>query len=310
MKQSTLNQRTITFSVDDYLDTWIEAFLFDRKSQSLSKGTIKFYNEKLAKFSVFCNSQITSNILDITPNLIREYLVYLSQNGHNQGGVHCCYRALKTFLYWWEDEVEAEGWKNPIRKVKAPINPKRILPPVSLDDISSLLNTCDSSFTGIRDKALILCLLDTGVRASELISMNLNDIERTITSIYIQKGKGNKSRTVFLGKKTRRALRTFLKMRNKNGDALWVTNTGTRLTYWGLRQIIRRRANTANITTPGLHDFRRAFALQCLRNGVDVYSLQKMMGHADLQVLQRYLAQTTDDIKAAHRRGSPVDNAW
>ena len=103
--------------------------------------------------------------------------------------------------------------------------------------------------------------------------------------------------------------RAFLgKIINKKEHALWVTNTGTRLTYWGLRQIIRRRANKAAIKIPRLHDFRRAFALQCLRNGMDVYSLQKLMGHSDLQVLQRYLAQTTEDIRKAHLLKSPVDN--
>lgn len=80
MKQSTLNQRTITILVDDYLETWIEAFLFDRKSQGLSEGTLKFYSEKLQKFSAFYNSQIISNILVITPNIIREYMVYLCNN--------------------------------------------------------------------------------------------------------------------------------------------------------------------------------------------------------------------------------------
>ena len=71
----------------------------------------------------------------------------------------------------------------------------------------------------------------------------------------------------------------------------------------------RRRATKAQVPTPGLHDFRRAFALECLRNGMEVYSLQKLMGHADLQVLRRYLAQTTEDIAASHRVGSPVDNS-
>ena len=81
------------------------------------------------------------------------------------------------------------------------------------------------------------------------------------------------------------------------------------MTYWGLRQIVRRRSSAAKVETPTLHSFRRAFALNMLRAGVDIFSLQKLMGHADLQVLRRYLAQTTDDIAAAHRIGSPVDRS-
>lgn len=235
--------------------------------------------------------------------------MWLDDRGHNPGGIHACFRAVKTFLLWWEDEIEPEGWVNPIRKVKAPRNQTPILEPVKITEVEALVDTCENTPIGKRDKAIILCLLDTGARAAELCNMRLEDIDSVFRSIFIRKGKGCKPRTVFLGKKTRKALRQYIRARDDNSDFLWVTNTGTRLTYWGLRQIIRRRAEKTNIPAPKLHDFRRAFALQCLRNGVDVYSLQRMMGHADLQVLQRYLAQTTEDISQAHRIGSPVDNS-
>lgn len=88
-----------------------------------------------------------------------------------------------------------------------------------------------------------------------------------------------------------------------------MTVHGERWQYVGLREMIKRRAFLTGVVPPRIHDFRRGFALECLRNGEDVYSLQKLMGHADLQVLQRYLAQTTEDIQAAHKLGSPVDNS-
>ena len=81
------------------------------------------------------------------------------------------------------------------------------------------------------------------------------------------------------------------------------------MTYEALRCMLRRRAQLIGLKEiPTPHDFRRAFALTMLRNGVDVFALQKLMGHADLQVLRRYLAQTDQDMQAAHMRGSPVDN--
>lgn len=104
-------------------------------------------------------------------------------------------------------------------------------------------------------------------------------------------------------------MRSYLKHRTDKSMALWVTVDGERLTYWGLRQIIRRLAVKAKIPVPGLHDFRRAFALNFLRNNPgEIYALQRLMGHADIQVLRRYLAQTDQDISNAHRRGSPVDH--
>lgn len=90
---------------------------------------------------------------------------------------------------------------------------------------------------------------------------------------------------------------------------MWVTIIGEQLTYWGLRQIIRRRAAKAGVETPSLHSFRRFFALECLRACLDIFNLQQLMGHADLQVLRRYLAQTTRDTEQAHHRARPVDNA-
>ena len=181
--------------------------------------------------------------------------------------------------------------------------------------MDKLLSTCSSKdFYDLRDKALLFFLFDTGARASETCAVNLEDIDLRSGSVLIRSGKGRKPRTVFLGKKSRRALRAYLKSYAKQYNipecnALWITAHQTRLTYWGLNQILRRRAKEANIEKPSVHDFRRAFALNFLRNGGDIYSLQKLMGHADLQVLRRYLAQTVEDLKVAHHNYSPVDNS-
>jgi site-specific recombinase XerD len=306
----TQDQRTITeYYPETDLQTWLEAFLVDRRAQGLANGTIGFYRLKLEYFAEYCQAQVISQIPQITPTILRAYLLYLEERGNNPGGIHAFYRAVRTFLYWWEDEVEPDGWKNPIRKVKAPRTAVEPLKPISSEAVRQLLATCDDSLLGFRDKAIILCLLDTGVRASELCAMELVDLDRVYGSILIPKSKGNRPRTVFLGKKSRRALRAYLRRRKDSGSAIWMTKNNDPLTYWGLRQIIRRRAERSNIPVPRLHDFRRAFALACLRNGVDVYSLQRLMGHADLQVLRGYLAQTTDDIRQTHQLGSPVDHA-
>jgi site-specific recombinase XerD len=262
----------------------------------------------LTLFVEFCSSKLITQISEITTSNIREYMLQLEEAGHNDGGRHACYRALKTFLYWWEDEVEPVGWSNPIRKANPPKLSIEPLEPVKLADIKAMVSTCDKSFTGRRDKAILLALLDTGVRAQELIKMKLEDLNQFTGEVLVHHAKGGKYRYVFLGKNSRKAVRAYLILRSDISDSLWVTNQGEQITYWGLREIVRRRALKANIKQPSLHSFRRAFALQMLRAGVDVFSLQKLMGHADLQVLRRYLAQTTDDIAQAHRIGSPVDN--
>ena len=141
-----------------------------------------------------------------------------------------------------------------------------------------------------------------------LSEIRLEDLDIT-GAILIRQGKGKKPRTVFLGKMSRRAVRAYLKQRDDTCPALWVTIRGECLAFSGLRQIIRRRAVKAGVETPSLHSFRRFFALECLRAGMDIFNLQRLMGHADLQVLRRYLAQTTQDTEKAHRLAGPVDNA-
>jgi site-specific recombinase XerD len=293
----------------DHLLTWLEAFMNDRKAQGFTSGTLHFYKTKLSMFAEFCESRMITQITQITASDLRDYMLRMQEEGHNNGGRHGCYRTVKTFLYWWEREVEPENWSNPIRKVKPPKLYLEPLEPASLEDIRAMIETCDKTFYGLRDKAVLLGLLDSGARAREFLNIQLNDYDQFSGEVLIRLGKGGKSRTVFLGKITRKAVRTYLYNRTDDTDALWVTNSGDQLTYFGLREIIRRRANKAKTVTPSIHSFRRAFAINMLRAGVDVFSLQKLMGHADLQVLRRYLAQTTEDIAQAHRLGSPVDNA-
>jgi integrase len=97
-------------------------------------------------------------------------------------------------LYWFEDEVEPEGWKNPIRKVKAPKVPTEPIDPVPLDTVSRMIKVCErGTFTGDRDAAILLCLLDTGARAGEFLAINLNDINQARGDILIRARQGEQT---------------------------------------------------------------------------------------------------------------------
>jgi len=300
---------------DASIAQWAEAFMWEKRAENVATGTIYFYRKKIDHFLSYCNDNDIQTMYEITPVVIRNYLIGLEEKGHTSGGVHCFYRVLRTFLYWWENETEPKDWKNPIRKVKAPRLAVEPLEPVPLEDVDKLISACSGrTFSQLRDRAIMLFLLDTGVRASELCAIDLEDVEIKTGTVTIKRGKGRKPRAVFVSRKVRRALRAYVNKRASReelrlDDALWVTKGGKRLTYWGLNEILRRRAKDARVQKPGAHDFRRAFAINFLRNGGDIYSLQNLMGHADLQVLRRYLAQTYEDLQTAHNRYSPVENA-
>lgn len=305
MPETTITQEIIL--KNDYLATWIDAFLIDRKAQNLKPGSVQFYKEKLVAFLAFCETQAITRISQITPNDIRQFMLAL-EAGHNAGGCHTFYRGIRAFFLWYEYENEPENWQNPIKRVKAPKVAFEPLEPIPLPVFRALLKTCGQDFTGARDKALLLCLLDSGARANEFLNINLDDLDVTAGSILIRSGKGSKPRYVFIGKEARRSLRRYLNKRNDGNLALWITDEGERLAYDGLRAILVRRSKQAGVVYYSPHAYRRAFALGCLRNGMDVFSLQRLMGHSDLQVLRRYLAQTDGDLSTAHRLYSPVDH--
>ena len=172
-----------------------------------------------------------------------------------------------------------------------------------------MIITCNKgTFIGDRDKAILLSLLDTGARSQEFLDINLTDINMITGKILIRQGKGRKPRTVYIGSKSRKAVKKYLKDRRDNHPAFLITNNSERLSYDGLRAVITRRSKLAGIKPPSLHSFRRAFAINMLRAGVDIYSIQALLGHKSLSVLQRYLKITTEDARLAHRLASPVDN--
>ncbi len=293
----------------DLIPIWIDRFLISRRSNGAVKGTIQYYKENLARFNSFCAGRMIEQISQIAPDDIREYMLQLEAEGHNPGGRHIAYRTLRTFLKWYWDEAEPEG-RNPYLKVKAPHIDIEPLTPVPLEDIDKLIDICDkATLMGARDQALFSMLLDTGCRAQELLSLNIEDLDLSTQSGLVKRGKMGKMRTVFVGKKTRANVRAYLKLRGEDKEpALFITKDGTRLTYAGLRQVVRRRSEQAGISTPPIHSFRRAFAINSLRNGMDVISLQRILGHSSLKVISRYLALVTDDLYEAHSRTNPMDN--
>ena len=285
----------------------VNAFLIDRRSRGLSHRTIQFYQDELRYFSHYLDTVGVQMMDELTPDTIRRYLLALSER-RNSGGCHAAYRAIKALLNWFDFEYEPVGWKNPMRKVQSPELKTKPQPGISIPDFQKLLDGCITEFAD-RDKAILLALIDTGLRGSEFVSLDFGDVDIQTGALKVRHGKGDKMRTVYMGKKTMRALRKYLKSRSelKPSSPLFASDENDRLTFSGLRQIVRRRADAVGVQEPGLHDFRRAFALQCLRNGMSLITVSRLLGHSNISVTQRYICQDESDLALAHQNASPVD---
>jgi site-specific recombinase XerD len=292
------------------IELCVRDFVTDVQAARRAPGTIAFYRSKLTEFAAFLATEGATEPQDISPALIRRFLASL-QDSHSEGGVHAYWRAMRAFLrFLVREDVLAS---NPLDKVRSPKIPDELLDPVTPESVMALVDACDGSIIGKRDRAIFLTLLDTGLRAGELCALTVGNLDLTDNSLRVERGKGGKGRMVFVGAQTRRALRAYLRERRPADheplfEARHTTGERGPLTYNGLRAIVTRRARQAGIDPPpSLHSFRRAFAIALLRSGADVASISRMMGHGSLPVVLRYLKQMRDDLAATHAQHSPVD---
>ncbi len=287
----------------------IDAFLLDCRARRLRAGTLHFYRTKLPRFAAWCEERGCVAVGEVEPDLLRAFLVWLDESGHSAGGQHAYARALRAwFNFLVEDGVLEES---PMRRVRMPRVPKSAPIGLSVDEVEAMLEAADT----LRDKAMILFLVDTGARLSEFAALNVGDVDMTSGAVVIRSGKGGKRRTVYLGRRALRALRRYLRDREDAvtpASPLWVSfryyAEGDRLTASGVRLMLRRVGKRAGVERHNTHAFRRTFAIWSLRAGMNIYALKELMGHADIATLRHYLALVESDLQEAHREHGPVDS--
>lgn len=309
METRTQDRRIINPSmVDDYIPTVIDDFLKDRHVQGLSPKTIRFYRDKLNLFAAFMEGQEIKQLSQLDKNAVRLFLLWLEEHGHNPGGRHAHYRAVKAFLRWWDNEAEPDDWRNPIQGIRGPRVDIPPLKPIPTSVVLALLKTCGNDrLLDVRDRAVILALLDTGARAGEFCRMDISEVDYITGGIVVAKTKNRNPRQVFISRKTRQAIKRYIKLRHDSNVALWISKNAERLEVDTLRGILLDRARKAGEQPYSPHSFRRAWALAMLRAGTDVFTLQRLGGWRSMQVMRRYLDEDDTDTRRAHEQGSPVD---
>jgi len=162
----------------------------------------------------------------------------------------------------------------------------------------------------LRDRAVILVLVDTGIGAQELCDLVAKDYDNTLGQLQIRHGKGDKSGVVFMGESARKALWRYLAER-ENMDAntpIFVTRHGTHMDTDSLRRMMYICAKRAGVHRPTIHKFRHTFAIHFLRNGGSVLELQWMLGHEQLETVQIYASLAESNLQEAQKKASPADN--
>lgn len=282
-------------------------FLLDCAARRLTEGTLQFYKSKLSVFFQWCDQRGIRTIEDITAHEIRRFLVDIHRRKLSSQYQNNLARAIRAFLnYCVRDEMLE---KSPFVRVQMPKLEKKIISALSPADIKAVLQSCDCE----RDRALCLFLLDSGVRASELAALNVSDVDLLSGVVTVRAGKGQKGRTTYIGAKTRKQVKRYFIERGQikpHEPVFTALLSGERLTVHGLVQLMARLRARSGVTGCTCHTFRRTFAITCLRNGMNVYVLARLMGHADITILRQYLAFVEDDLMGAHAKCGAVDNMF
>ncbi|MCS7231621.1 MAG: tyrosine-type recombinase/integrase [Elusimicrobiota bacterium] len=279
-------------------------FIFLSQVNGKKPKTITWYKEILTPF-VNSTSLEELNILTI-----RKYIATLKKRGLKEATIHCHIRALRTFLKFLYEEGYLE--ENLSQKIKSPKLPKQYPYVLSDEDIHKLIKACNKNlWEGFRNYVIIILILDTGIRLSELINLTLQDINWAKKSIFIRNGKGGKDREVYMGRTLARELNKWIKMRGffPYEERVFITRQGYPLNKRMVDKIFQRLSEKAGIKNVRCspHTLRHTFATNFIRNGGDVFSLQKILGHSDISTCMIYVHMGGKQIQEAMLKFSPVD---
>ncbi|HOF87451.1 MAG TPA: tyrosine-type recombinase/integrase [Armatimonadota bacterium] len=294
-----------------HFDQCIELFYTHCRALNYSPRTIdEFYRNEFRAFRRYLDEHHPDIAVGaITATLIRDFL---SQRQLTRSSVTA--RHSWQVLSVWFKFLYAEGLldSNPMEGVGKPKVRNVVMKTYAAGQVEALLASCDrKTFTGARDFALMLLLCDTGLRVSELTGLRIEDLDPGERIITVTMAKGNKQRQVPYGESTARALRQYLAKCAgvTNQPAVFINCYGEPLDRRYVLDIVKRHGEKAGLSRDqcGCHTFRRFFAVQFLRNGGDVFALQKMLGHTTLDMTRKYAELAQSDVVAKHRAFGPAD---
>lgn len=296
----------------------IQGFWLTRR-RSLSEDTRRNYGGRFKQFVKFIGDP---EFLAIDSKDIRAALNNEHDRGVSDRTVYDMWVALSALWTWANAELNVP---HAIRgHIPMPSFQKPAIVPFTENEIKAMIRAAEWSAswnstlnkptrskrsTAKRDRAIILTLLDTGLRSSEMCALQCQDYNQDQGRLFVRHGKGDKQRYVYMGERTQKAIWLYnLERSIKADDPLFMTKTRNRIDRNNLRHTLQAIAAVAGVEDVYPHRFRHTFAINFLRNGGNVFELQRILGHEELDTVKVYLSIAQVDIATAQRTHSPADN--
>ncbi len=291
------------------MEKQITLFLeFLQNDKKLSDNTLQSYKRDIMQYQTYVN-QNNINYLKVDEKKIKEYLQYLQEIGKKSSTVS---RSLASIRSFYQFLVRTKSIsQDPTESIQSPKIEKRVPSILTSKEIELLLDQPkDVDLKGTRDKAMLEFAYATGMRVTEIISLNIEDVN--LEEGYVLCKFGSKQRNIPLGSLSLKALKEYMEesrpylIRDESVNALFVNINGKRLTRQGFWKIVKYYKEQAHINkeiTP--HVLRHSFATHLLQNGADLKAIQTMLGHSDISSTQVYMQFQDEGIKNVYRKAHP-----
>jgi len=294
------------------MDEHLERFLtYLTAEKNASPHTVKNYRHEIEQFFAFLKEEGIDSWERVDRHVLRRYLAWLKEQGYVKASIARRVSELRSFCrYLVREGILAS---NPISAISSPKVPKRLPEYLNLSEVEALLLAPDTSTPqGLRDRAILEMLYAAGLRVSELVGLDVGDVEWSGTELRIL-GKGGKERLALLGKPAQRALERYLRegrpelVKDKQpSKALFVNRFGGRLSERSVRMLLDRYARMAGLDKPIYpHLLRHTFATHLLDGGADLRVVQELLGHASLATTQIYTHVSQTRLKEVYLKSHP-----
>ena len=283
------------------------SFMTDIRHKSLN--TVESYKRDVTQYISYLDGTGVTDISSTTKTTVLSYLLYLQKEGRASSTVSRTLASLRSYYLFMMQNGDVKS--NPTSNLEAPHVEKKIPKILSGEEVELLLEqpkNCDNK--GIRDKAMLELLYATGIRVSELINLDVSDVNVPMSFVRCKGGK--KERIIPMGHQAKDALENYINnvrkymVKDENETALFVNCSGARLSRQGFWKLIKYYQHIAGIETDITpHTLRHSFAAHLLENGADLHSIQEMMGHADISSTQVYSRMMNSKIKDVYAKAHP-----
>lgn len=297
------------------MDAYMKDFFACLKNErGKADNTLEAYKRDLLEFSGIVKKAGVEGLENVTNTEVVSYILKLKSDGKSAATVNRKAASLRAFYRFMLEKGHIK--ENPTLNIKPPKIERKNLEYLTVEEVDKLLSLPDGSIRGIRDRAILEVLYATGIRVSEIIEADMDDINLRMGFITCD-GEHGKARIVPMGRPAKAALEEYvydarpqlLRKNQKEGKeekALFVNYAGDRITRQGLWKIIKEYASKAGIDhkiTP--QTLRNSFAVHMIQNGADLKSLQELLGHEDIAATQVFLTVTKNRIKDVYDKTHP-----